>query len=619
MNKLKEGYLVKEGGSVKTWKKRWFILTSNELLYTRAQDDFEVLKRIPLMEVKKVEAVDNSVKGKPNTFQVVTSETIGRDFFMVAETPTEMEEWVYAIQSACGLSTAPKPIPQKSAANYANPYSNSPTNTSNNNGYGNYNASPVSNSPPPPPSKLSKPSLQTSALPPLNPKPVKPSVNTNVNTSNSSMNSPKSSPMKKPSSPLNLTSNNNNGKNYSDYDDDDDASSPTFAPNNSKDIVYVALYPYTAQRDDELTFEEGDEIVEIRKDGEWIEGSIGNKKGWLPATYVEKKIAATKPIRAGPADEYKLRTNNQFNSNPNPNSNSSPSNSIAQVVRYEKRKDTVTKEPFYLFVIQTEMPQKSTIYRRMTEFRAYYLKLAERFPDRIPELPVMKETVLTIYFNVLRQLSDFLNKTLAAGSDIVNSDITQEFLKENPYDKGYQSTEIQISSYENINSDSNWQPNMSHLQNVTISKIPQNQKDQKPSAPRSAPKFSGPPQSLTAQIIGLIKVGEGFNRHYEYQIEVIRDGERYEILRRYSEFYKLQVSLINKFPIEGGQGEISQRIIPYIPGKVYLGRSQTLEVAEIRLPELNLYIKELLALESRISLCKEVVDFFAFTEKDAKF
>jgi hypothetical protein len=112
------------------------------------------------------------------------------------------------------------------------------------------------------------------------------------------MNSPKSSPMKKPSSPLNLTSNNNNGKNYSDYDDDDDASSPTFAPNNSKDIVYVALYPYTAQRDDELTFEEGDEIVEIRKDGEWIEGSIGNKKGWLPATYVEKKIAATYSLRS---------------------------------------------------------------------------------------------------------------------------------------------------------------------------------------------------------------------------------------------------------------------------------------------------------------------------------
>ena len=57
--------------------------------------------------------------------------------------------------------------------------------------------------------------------------------------------------------------------------------------------------------------------------------------------------------------------------------------------------------------------------------------------------------------------------------------------------------------------------------------------------------------------------------------------------------------------------------LPYIPSKYVFGRSQTHEVAEQRLPELVMFVSELLAMPAHISLCREVVDFFTESEKDA--
>jgi hypothetical protein len=34
---LKQGYMVKRGSKVKTWKKRWFILTQKELRYYKSE------------------------------------------------------------------------------------------------------------------------------------------------------------------------------------------------------------------------------------------------------------------------------------------------------------------------------------------------------------------------------------------------------------------------------------------------------------------------------------------------------------------------------------------------------------------------------------------------------
>jgi len=51
----------------------------------------------------------------------------------------------------------------------------------------------------------------------------------------------------------------------------------------------TALYDYTAQTEDELSFAEGDVIQIIQKDpGGWWEGQLKDKRGWVPANYLKE-------------------------------------------------------------------------------------------------------------------------------------------------------------------------------------------------------------------------------------------------------------------------------------------------------------------------------------------
>ena len=43
------------------------------------------------------------------------------------------------------------------------------------------------------------------------------------------------------------------------------------------------------------------------------------------------------------------------------------------------------------------------------------------------------------------------------------------------------------------------------------------------------------------------------------------DGQRYEIYRRYGEFFTFQHTLLQLFPEEGGKGKTAVRIIPSLP------------------------------------------------------
>lgn len=55
----------------------------------------------------------------------------------------------------------------------------------------------------------------------------------------------------------------------------------------SKDTA-KALYSYTAQKDDELSFTVGDSItvLEMEEEG-WWRGRVGSATGWFPHNYVE--------------------------------------------------------------------------------------------------------------------------------------------------------------------------------------------------------------------------------------------------------------------------------------------------------------------------------------------
>ncbi|XP_011861112.1 PREDICTED: intersectin-1 isoform X2 [Vollenhovia emeryi] len=51
---------------------------------------------------------------------------------------------------------------------------------------------------------------------------------------------------------------------------------------------YVALYRYESSETGDLSFNQGEVMLVIKKDGEWWTGCIGNKSGIFPSNYVEK-------------------------------------------------------------------------------------------------------------------------------------------------------------------------------------------------------------------------------------------------------------------------------------------------------------------------------------------
>ncbi|XP_018419779.1 PREDICTED: dual adapter for phosphotyrosine and 3-phosphotyrosine and 3-phosphoinositide [Nanorana parkeri] len=85
----KEGYLTKQGGRVKTWKTRWFILSRNELKYYKDQMAQEPIKTLDLTECSAVQ-FDYSQE-RVNCFCLVFPL---RTFYLCAKTGAEADEWI---------------------------------------------------------------------------------------------------------------------------------------------------------------------------------------------------------------------------------------------------------------------------------------------------------------------------------------------------------------------------------------------------------------------------------------------------------------------------------------------------------------------------------------------
>jgi hypothetical protein len=75
----KAGFLTKEGGRWKSWKKRWFVLKNDLIYYSKKQNSAE-LGIIRLAGVKPEEVYISSRKGKANCFEIKTA---NRTFFLM--------------------------------------------------------------------------------------------------------------------------------------------------------------------------------------------------------------------------------------------------------------------------------------------------------------------------------------------------------------------------------------------------------------------------------------------------------------------------------------------------------------------------------------------------------
>ena len=67
-----------------------------------------------------------------------------------------------------------------------------------------------------------------------------------------------------------------------------DVANPVAAVTPATEDYYVALYQYASNEPDDLSFNDGEIINVLKKDGQWWTGTIGNRSGFFPSNYVEK-------------------------------------------------------------------------------------------------------------------------------------------------------------------------------------------------------------------------------------------------------------------------------------------------------------------------------------------
>jgi len=116
----KDGWMTKQGGSVKSWNKRYFVLKDKALYYFKGTKDTSFTGKIDLESTSSVKA-DPEVKKSPHVFQISTSQRV---FFMYADRSDEMKSWVDSIQRAIdkigGGGRGDSDAPQRDSSKPAN-------------------------------------------------------------------------------------------------------------------------------------------------------------------------------------------------------------------------------------------------------------------------------------------------------------------------------------------------------------------------------------------------------------------------------------------------------------------------------------------------------------------
>jgi hypothetical protein len=104
----KDGFLTKQGGSIKTWKRRWFVLKGKKLVYFKTKNDAEATGIIELEADSFVRDERDKDKKRRFMFSVGTSRRV---FFMHSDTEAEMRQWIDAIKH--NIDASPNPDNQR--------------------------------------------------------------------------------------------------------------------------------------------------------------------------------------------------------------------------------------------------------------------------------------------------------------------------------------------------------------------------------------------------------------------------------------------------------------------------------------------------------------------------
>lgn len=96
MDVHKEGFLTKEGGNFKTWKKRWFVLNGDTLKYYKNFPQGEKRKELGVIDLNTIQVVEEGMRGKR---QVIWLKGNSRTWYLLADHPDEEADWLNVLRS----------------------------------------------------------------------------------------------------------------------------------------------------------------------------------------------------------------------------------------------------------------------------------------------------------------------------------------------------------------------------------------------------------------------------------------------------------------------------------------------------------------------------------------
>eukprot|EP01101_Sappina_pedata_P006863 TRINITY_DN3515_c0_g1_i1.p1 TRINITY_DN3515_c0_g1~~TRINITY_DN3515_c0_g1_i1.p1 ORF type:complete len:474 (+),score=210.16 TRINITY_DN3515_c0_g1_i1:78-1499(+) len=118
---VKDGWLTKQGGSIRTWKKRWFVLKDDKLYYFKGQKDVDMTGYIQFEQGASCKEEVYDIRKKKHCFSVKPSNDAKRVYYIHADRAEDAKAWVSKIneqiqRSLGGASPDPSPTPAAAAA-----------------------------------------------------------------------------------------------------------------------------------------------------------------------------------------------------------------------------------------------------------------------------------------------------------------------------------------------------------------------------------------------------------------------------------------------------------------------------------------------------------------------
>eukprot|EP01133_Synstelium_polycarpum_P008145 gene8145-9561_t len=98
----REGWLTKQGGAIKTWRRRWFVLKGKKLYYFKNKTDTEATGMIEFEPDSFIKDERDKDKKKKFMFSLGTSKRV---YYIYADSETDMKQWIESVRRNFGDSS----------------------------------------------------------------------------------------------------------------------------------------------------------------------------------------------------------------------------------------------------------------------------------------------------------------------------------------------------------------------------------------------------------------------------------------------------------------------------------------------------------------------------------